>query len=418
MKVNRDYYLNQLIAGMGNRLIKIVTGVRRCGKSFLLFQLFHEYLNSKGIDDDHIIEVALDDRKMIELRNPDKMLQHIDSHIKDKQTYYILLDEVQMMEDFADVLNSLLHIRNADVYVTGSNSRFLSKDVVTEFRGRGDEIHLQPLSFAEYYSATGGDKFTRWKEYYTYGGLPQILTLEGEQKKIDYLRGLCETVYIADVLERHKVKNKTEFEELGRIMASIIGSPCNPTKLSNTFKSVKGVSISHKTLGNYLEYMEDAFLIKRAIRYNVKGKKYINTLSKYYFSDMGIRNALLDFRQLEETHIMENVIYNELLGRGFRVDVGLVELKTTDAEGRTIRKQLEVDFIANRGGARYYIQSAFAIPNEEKKAQEMASFRRIDDSFQKVIIVKDDIMPYRDDNGYMIIGLMDFLLSQNSLERV
>jgi predicted AAA+ superfamily ATPase len=393
-----------------------VTGIRRSGKSFLLFELFREYLSRQGIANDHIIEVALDDRRNIELRDPDKMLQYIDSLMTDKEMYYILLDEVQMMDDFVGVLNSLLHVRNADVYVTGSNSRFLSKDVATEFRGRGDEIHLYPLSFAEYYSAIGGEKQARWKEYYTFGGLPQLLTLEGSKKKEDFLLSLQESVYIKDILERHRIKNKSEFEELLRVIASAIGSPCNPYKLSRTFKSVKGISIDNKTISNYLSYMEDAFFVEKAFRFDIKGKKYINTLSKYYFQDMGLRNALLGFRQLEENHIMENVIYNELRNRGFRVDVGMVAVRTTDTLNQTIRKQLEVDFVANRGNKRYYIQSAFAMPDEEKKNQEFAPLRNIDDSFKKIIIAKDDIMPYLNENGFMIMGLFDFLLDSNSLE--
>lgn len=416
MNIQRDFYLNQLIAGRENGLIKIITGIRRCGKSYLLFRLFHEWLNANGIDDNHIIEVALDDRSNKELRDPDALLAYVKSRITDKRLHYILLDEIQIVPEFTDVLNSLLHIRNADVYVTGSNSHFLSTDVVTEFRGRGDEIRLHPLSFAEFCQGFQGEPHKAWKEYYTYGGLPLILSLDTEQKKADYLTNLYQSVYLVDILERHKIKNKTEFDELVKTMASFIGSPCNPTKLSNTFKSVKKVEIHHNTISKYLSYLSDAFVLEKSVRYNIKGKKYINTLSKYYFSDLGIRNALLGFRQQEENHIMENIIYNELRTRGYHVDTGIVEERTTDRNNKTIRKHYEVDFVANQGNRRYYIQSAFAMPDEAKIRQETASLTRIDDSFKKIILVKDDIMPKRDENGIVTIGIMDFLLRDNSLE--
>ncbi len=416
MKIQRDLYLNQLISGRENGLIKIVTGIRRSGKSYLLFTLFHEYLTSTGVDEDHIIEVALDDRENAVLRDPDALLKHIKNRITDKELYYIILDEVQMVSEFVDVLNSLLHVRNADVYVTGSNSHFLSKDVVTEFRGRGDEIHLFPLSFAEYCQGFNGTPHQAWKEYYTYGGLPQILTLSTDQKKADYLSHLYESVYLVDILERHKIRNRTEFEELVKIMASSIGSPCNPTKLSNTFKSLKNITIHHATLSKYLTYLEDAFIVDKSIRYNIKGKKYINTLMKYYFSDLGIRNALLDFRQQEESHIMENIIYNELRMRGYKVDVGMVEHRTHDKNGNNVRKQLEVDFVAGQGSKKYYIQSAFAMPTQEKIEQETASLRRISDSFKKIIVVGDDIKPKRNEDGILTIGIYDFLLNAGSLD--
>lgn len=415
MIIPRPKYLEQLVAAKGNNMIKIITGIRRCGKSFLLFELFHDYLNSIGIDEDHIIEIALDDRINAEYRNPDKILAYIKTRISDRNNYYVLLDEIQMVDDFVGVLNSLLHIRNADVYVTGSNSRFLSKDVVTEFRGRGQDIHMYPLSFSEYYNALGGDRSMRWRDYYTYGGLPQTLILSNDKAKRDYLTHLADTVFIADVVERHRIKNKTELEELFRILASSIGSPCNPTKLSNTFKSLKNISISNKTISNYLLYLCDAFLVEKALRYNIKGKKYINTLSKYYFTDMGLRNAVLCFRQLEQTHLMENIIYNELLFRGYTVDVGMVELQTTDKNGKSIRKQFEVDFVVNDFDKKYYIQSAFAIPDEEKMRQETSSFRNINDSFKRVVIVRDDITPYRNDKGDLFIGLFDFLLDPELL---
>lgn len=415
MDIKRQQYLDQLIASQRNGLIKIITGIRRCGKSYLLFKLFHEYLNSQGISDDHIIEVALDDRTNKELRDPDNLLKYIKEQITDKNLYYIMLDEVQMVDEFTDVLNSLLHISNADVYVTGSNSHFLSTDVVTEFRGRGDEIHLFPLSFSEYGEGYKGTIDNAWKDYYTYGGLPLILTLDTDKKKEDYLNNLYKSVYLVDVLERHKVKNMGEFDELLRIIASSIGAPCNPTKLANTFKSVKNVAIHHQTINKYLGFLEDAFLVEKAIRYNIKGKKYINTLAKYYFSDIGIRNALLGFRQQEETHIMENIIYNELRTRGYHVDVGMVEVREPDKSGKLFRKQLEVDFVVNQGSQRYYIQSAFAMPTLEKEAQESASLLRIKDSFKKIIIVKDDIKPKRNEDGILTIGLKDFLLDKNSL---
>ncbi|MCM1482939.1 MAG: ATP-binding protein [Muribaculaceae bacterium] len=410
MVIPRPSYLDQLIAAKGNQMIKIVTGIRRCGKSFLLFNIFHEYLNSIGVNDNHIIEVALDDRVNVKYRDPDMLLEYIRSRIVDEESYFVLLDEVQMVDDFVGVLNSLLHLHNVDAYVTGSNSRFLSKDVVTEFRGRGQDIHMYPLSFSEYYNALGGDRYIRWRDYYTYGGLPQILLLPDAKSRRDYLVHLADTVFIADVVERHKVRNKSELEELFRILASAIGSPSNPTKLSNTFRSLKNVVISNKTISNYLSYLCDAFLVEKALRYNIKGKKYINTLSKYYFTDMGLRNALLGFRQLEQTHLMENIIFNELLYRGYSVDVGLVEVPTKDKNGRFIRKQYEVDFVANDFDQRYYIQSAFAIPDEDKLRQETASFRNINDTFKRVVIVKEDISPYRDEQGDLFIGLFDFLL--------
>ena len=415
MNIKRQQYLDQLIASQRNGLVKIITGIRRCGKSYLLFKLFHDYLNSQGIADDHIIQIALDDRTNKELRDPDNLLKYIKEQITDKDLYYIILDEIQMVDEFTDVLNSLLHIPNADVYVTGSNSHFLSTDIVTEFRGRGDEIHLFPLSFSEYCEGYNGSTDQAWKDYYTYGGLPLVLTLDTDKKKEDYLSNLYKSVYLVDVLERHKIKNIGEFDELVKIISSSIGSSCNPTKLANTFKSVKNVAIHHQTINKYLGFLEDAILVEKSIGYNIKRKKYINTLAKYYFSDLGIRNALLGFRQQEETHIMENIIYNELRTRGLRVDVGMVETREPDENGRLIRKQLEVDFVVNQGSQRYYIQSAFAMPTIEKEAQESASLLLINDSFKKIIIVKDDIKPKRNEKGILTIGLKDFLLDKNSL---
>lgn len=373
MKIKRDFYLQQLVDGKQNGLVKIVTGIRRCGKSFLLFKLFRQYLLDVGVDSDHIIQIALDDIENANLREPLSLYKCIKAKMTDEELYYILLDEVQLVPRFEEVLNSLLRIDNADVYVTGSNSKFLSSDIITEFRGRGDEIHLYPLSLSEYCEGTGLSPAEAWKDYYTYGGLPHTLSLGTEQKKIDYLNNLFESVYLIDILERQRIKNKAEFEELVKIIASGIGTPTNPTKLENTFKSVKKVNIDSVTISRYLGYMQDAFLIEKAERYDVKGKKYIGSLAKYYFTDIGLRNAILGLRQQEETHIMENIIYNELRRRGCKVDVGMVEQRFVDNDGKWQRKQLEVDFVVNEGNQRYYIQSALALPDEEKRKQEMGS---------------------------------------------
>ncbi len=407
----RDYYLDQLIAGRHNHLIKIVTGIRRSGKSFLLFTLFAQWLRDEGVRNDHIIEIVLDDKLNEELRDPYKILNYIYAKITDEDMHYVLIDEIQLVDDFVGVLNSLLHRKNIDVFVTGSNSRFLSKDVVTEFRGRGDEIHILPLSFSEYYATVGGDKNQCWNEYYKHGGLPQLLSLDGDKKKEEFLIQLHETVYLRDIIERCNIRDVSEFKELLRIIASDIGVPCNPNKLANTFRSVKGVNIYAGTIDSYLTYMEDAFMVEKSVRYDIKGKRYINTLSKYYFQDVGLRNAAIDFHQLEENHIMENVIYNELRNRGFRVDVGMVETRNGNS-----RNSLEVDFVANRGFRRYYIQSAFNMPTQEKKEQETASLKRIGDAFKRIIVVRGDIAPYYDDNGFLILGLFDFLLKPELLE--
>ena len=417
MKIKRDFYLQQLVDGKQNGLVKIVTGIRRCGKSFLLFKLFRQYLLDVGVDSDHIIQIALDDIENANLREPLPLYKCIKANMTDEELYYILLDEVQLVPRFEEVLNSLLRIDNADVYVTGSNSKFLSSDIITEFRGRGDEIHLYPLSLSEYCEGTGLSPAEAWKDYYTYGGLPHTLSLGTEKKKIDYLNNLFESVYLIDILERHRIKNKAEFEELVKIIASGIGAPTNPTKLENTFKSVKKVNIDSVTISRYLGYMQDAFLIEKAERYDVKGKKYIGSLAKYYFTDIGLRNAILGLRQQEETHIMENIIYNELRRRGCKVDVGMVEQRFVDNDGKWQRKQLEVDFVVNEGNQRYYIQSALALPDEEKRKQEMGSLLRIHDSFKKIIIVKDDIKPWRDENGILTMGLLDFLMNADSLEQ-
>ena len=409
MQIKREFYLQQLIDGKQNGLIKIVTGIRRCGKSFLLFKLFKQHLLKAGVDAEHIIQIALDDIESADLREPLTLYKCIKAKMKDDDLYYILLDEVQLVPRFEDVLNSLLRIDNADVYVTGSNSKFLSSDIITEFRGRGDEIHLYPLSLSEYCEGTGLSPAEAWKDYYTYGGLPHILTLETEKKKFDYLDNLFESVYLIDILERQRIKNKAEFEELVKIIASGIGAPTNPAKLANTFKSVKNVNIDPTTINRYLGYMQDAFLIEKSERYDVKGKKYIGSLAKYYYSDLGLRNVILGLRQQEETHIMENIIYNELRRRGCKVDVGMVEQRFVDDDGKWKRKQLEVDFVVNQGNQRYYIQSALALPNEDKRKQEMGSLLRINDSFKKMIIVKDDIKPWRDENGILTMGLLDVL---------
>lgn len=418
MQIKRNYYLQQLIDGKKNGLIKIITGIRRCGKSYLLFTLFRQHLIASGVPDDHIIRIALDDIENEELRAPLVLYKNIKARMIDDELYYILLDEVQLVPRFEEVLNSLLRIDNADVYVTGSNSKFLSSDIITEFRGRGDEIHLYPLSLSEYCEGTGQEPRDAWKDYYTYGGLPHVLALETEKKKLDYLTNLFESVYLIDVIERHKIKNKSEFEELVRIVASGIGAPTNPSKLSNTFKSVKKVNISSVTIDRYLDYMQDAFIIEKAIRYDIKGKKYIGSLAKYYFSDLGIRNAILGLRQQEETHIMENILYNELRRRGCKVDIGMMEQRYVDKDGKWQRKQLEVDFVVNEGSQRYYIQSALALPDEEKRQQEMASLLKINDSFKKIIVVKDDIKPWRDENGILTIGLIDFLMDDSCLSHL
>lgn len=383
MVINRDIYLNRLIASKHNGLIKIITGLRRCGKSYLLFKLFKEHLRNVGVDDNHIIQVDLEDRRNKNLRNPDVLLAHIDSKMKDNDMYYILLDEVQCVKDFEDVLNSYLKIENADIYVTGSNSKFLSTDIITEFRGRGTQICVHPLSFAEIMSVDQRHPIDVWNDYYTYGGLPLVLSLSTDEAKESYLKDLYAKVYLTDIKDRYSIRCDSELQELLQIMASTIGSPTNPSKLENTFKSVKNVTLSSKTINTYLSYLEDAFLIEKSIRYDIKGKKYINTLAKHYFTDMGIRNAILGFRQMEENHIMENVIYNELRIRGYSVDVGMVETRPLNSEGKRIRKQYEVDFVANRGSQRYYIQSAFIMPTDSKERQESNSLLNIDDAFKK-----------------------------------
>lgn len=416
MDIKRDFYLQKLISREENGMIKIVTGVRRCGKSYLLLRIFHQYLLEKGVDESHIIEVALDDRGNMRLRNPDNMLKYVKERIIDNKVYYIILDEVQLLDEFEDVLNSFLHIRNADVYVTGSNSKFLSSDVISEFRGRGDEIRIYPLNFREYLSAYDGSRDEAWDDYVMYGGLPFILNRKTPEEKEEYLISLFNTVYLSDIIERHHIRNKEEFDELINILASATGSLTNPLKLSKTFSSVKNKSISSTTLKKYADYLEDAFLIKKAVRYDIKGKKYINSLSKYYFEDVGIRNAKLNFRQVEENHLMENIIFNELRNRGYRVDIGMVECYGKNTLGKTTRRQYEIDFVASKGSKRYYIQSAFVMNTPEKTQQEKNSLMHISDYFKRIIIVRDNIKPRRDEQGIVMMGIIYFLLDESSLE--
>lgn len=416
MIIQRKKYLDMLISGEGNNLVKIVTGVRRCGKSFLLFKLFRNYLTEKGVDEQHIIELSLDDLRNKKLRNPETLLEYIDSHLlNDKKTTYIILDEVQLVQDFVEVLLSLLHTPFVDVYVSGSNSKFLSKDVVTEFRGRGDEIRVYPLSFSEFYSAVGGDKSEVWKEYYTYGGLPQILEFDSEKKKSDYLKNLYELTYMKDVQERNHLRNADGLFKVVQMLASCIGSPTNPKRISDTFKTVEKKAVTDKTILNYIECLKDAFLIEEALRYDVKGRKYIGTETKYYFEDIGLRNAILNFRQQEEPHIMENIIYNELKYRGFNVDVGFVETWENKSSGKSFRHGLEVDFVVNKGAERIYIQSAFKLPTDEKKEQEERLLLNINDSFKKIIITGENIKRKTDEKGILTIGLLDFLLDEKCI---
>jgi len=418
MIIARDKYLRQLIEAMGNGMVKIVTGMRRSGKSFLLMTLFHQYLIEQGVAEDHIIEISLDNRKNRSLRNPDVLLEYIEHLIlSDGQMHYVILDEVQLVDDFVEVLLSLMQDKRLDVYVSGSNSKFLSKDVVTEFRGRGDEIHLFPLSFAEYYAAIGGDKYSAWKEYYTYGGLPQILQIENEEKKINYLLDLYELTYIKDIIERNHLRNVEGLRALVRVLASNIGSSTNPKRIGDTFLSVEHITMKDSTIRDYIKYLQDAYMIEEALRYDVKGRKYIGTETKYYFADMGLRAAILNFRQQEETHIMENIIYNELRMRGYRVDVGLVETWKTSAEGKNVRVPLEVDFVVNKGAERIYIQSAFRMPTEDKVVQEKRSLLNTNDNFRKIIIVGDDIKRKTDEQGIITISLYDFLLDPHSIDR-
>lgn len=415
MVIERNKDLQELVSCRHNGLVKIITGMRRCGKSFLLFRLFRRFLEDNGVANDHIVEMAFDDYAFKEFRNPDKFYAYVKGRIIDDQPYYILLDEVQMLDEFEDVLNGLLHIPNADVYVTGSNAKFLSKDIITEFRGRGYQIHVSPLSFAEFMSVYEGDREDGWNEYLLYGGLPPVVLLKTEEEKVKLLDSLLAETYIIDVVNRNKIKNDSELNDLFKILASGIGGLTNPQRLSNTFQSVKNVSISPATIKKYIECLSDAFLLESCNRYDVKGRKYIGTPLKYYFSDLGIRNALLGFRQQEKTHLMENAVYNELCARGYSVDVGNVEVNTVDEKGIKVRRMLEVDFVCNRGYKRCYIQSALSLPDREKMQQEAASLLRIDDSFMKYVITGDRIKKYQNDDGIVIMNVLDFLLDEQSV---
>lgn len=430
MIIKRDRYLNKLISKKENGQVKVITGIRRCGKSYLLFNIYYDYLLSIGVEDNHIIQLALDDDANIRYRNPIELGKYVREQIKDGKTYYVFLDEIQKVatiknpyiedaEDtvgFVDVVLGLQRIKNIDLYVTGSNSKMLSTDILTEFRGRGDEIRVNPLSFAEFYSAYQGEKYNAWRDYYTYGGMPLILAQQTHEEKSKYLKDLFSQTYIRDVLERRNINDPEVLEELLNIVSSSIGSLTNPTKLANTFKSVKNPSVATKTIISYLDDLIDAFLLQKSFRYDIKGKKYIDTPLKYYFTDLGLRNARLNFRQQEESHIMENIIYNELLLRGFNVDVGVVEYNHKDENGKSKRTQLEVDFVANKGSQRYYIQSALRIENEDKREQETNSLNRINDSFKKIVVVRDNIVPWHDESGFLYIGIEQFLLVESAME--
>lgn len=416
MEIRRDIYLNKLISKKHNRLIKVVTGMRRCGKSYLLFNLFKEYLVNEGVTENHIIEIAFDSFENRKYRDPEVLFPYLMDKIADDEMYYVLLDEVQMLDDFESVLNGLGRKKNVDVYVTGSNAKFLSKDIITEFRGRGDEVHMYPLTFSEFMSVYNGDKQEGWRDYVLFGGIPLVLGFETADQKSDFLKSLFEETYISDITGRNNIRNKAELEELLNILSSAIGSLTNPSKLSATFKSVKNKTISKETIIKYIDYLKDSFLIDSAIRYDIKGKKYINTPSKYYFTDLGLRNARLDFRQVEEPHAMENIIFNELKVRGYNVDVGVVVMNEVDKNGKKVRKQLEVDFVCNKGSKRFYIQSAYALPDKEKMAQEQRSLVKTGDGFKKIIITKDAVAPLYNEEGILVMSIYDFLLNPDSME--
>ena len=416
MEIRRDIYLNKLISKRHNGLIKVVTGVRRCGKSYLLFELFREYLRNEQVPDDHIIEMAFDAYENKKYQDPEVFFPYLTDRISDQGQYYVLLDEVQLLDDFESILNSLVRRKNVDVYVTGSNAKFLSKDIITEFRGRGDEVHMYPLTFAEFMSVFEGEKAEGWRDYVLYGGLPLVLSFQTPDQKTDFLKSLFEETYISDIIGRNNIRNKAELEELLNILSSAIGSLTNPSKLSRAFKSVKNKTISKTTIKRYIDYLEDSFLIDSAIRYDIKGKKYIDTPSKYYFTDLGLRNARLNFRQVEETHAMENIIFNELKVRGYNVDVGVVVMNETDTAGKKVRKQLEIDFVCNKGSKRYYIQSAFAMPDEKKMQQEQRSLINTGDGFKKIIITKDALAPLYNEEGVLVMNIYDFLLNPESMD--
>lgn len=414
--IARPIYLQKIIESRHNHMIKILTGVRRCGKSYLLFILYTMWLKEQGVDDNHIIQIDLEDRRNKALRDPDNLLNYIDSKMVDDSMYYIMVDEIQHVDEFEDVLNSYLKVMNADVYVTGSNARFLSKDVITTFRGRGDEIRVYPLCFREFMTAYPGSKEKGFDEYMTFGGMPQLTEYSSESKKTEYLKSLFANTYLRDIKERYNIRNDELMENLLDIISSSIGSLTNPAKLANTIQSIRHENVSNKTVSTYLDYICESFLAEKVSRYDVKGKSYFDTPYKYYFADLGLRNARLNFRQSEPTHIMENVIYNELRVRGFNVDVGIVPIVIRDSEGRQNRVQLEIDFVCNLGSKKYYIQSAYRMPDEEKIKQEEASLRRIDDSFKKIIILGEDILVRRNEVGITTIGIYDFLLNPNSLD--
>lgn len=415
MLFERKYYLSQLQNADGNGMIKIITGMRRCGKSFLLFNIFRKSLLERGIHEDHIIKVNLEDRRNKKLRNPDALLEHIDKLMTDTEKYYILLDEVQLVSEFEDVLNSYLDVPNAEVYVTGSNAKFLSRDIITEFRGRGWEVRIHPLSFAEYYEVIGGEKAEALDQYYKYGGLPAVAGMKRAKDKQNYLREIFETVYLRDVIDRNHLKNADGLRELVRILASTMGASTNMRRISNTFKTAAGIDLAPATIAKYIECLQDAFIISEALRYDVKGRKYIGTETKYYFEDLGIRNAVVDFRQFEPTHIMENVVYNDLCRNGFSVDVGLVESFKRDNNGKLTRRNLEIDFVVNRHDERLYIQSAYALPSKEKVDQEQAALLHVSDGFRKIIIAGDHYSTGYNENGILVIGLYDFLLEKANI---
>ena len=414
-QIRRDRYLNRLIERKENGMIKVITGIRRCGKSYLLFNLYYHYLIESGVESSRIITIPLDDDDFEEFRDSKKLSAYIKERITDDGMWYVFLDEVQLCRNFEAVLNGLNRRENVDIYVTGSNSKFLSSDILTEFRGRGDEVRVYPLSFSEYVSAYPGDKYDAWIDYFTYGGLPQILSRKTDELKSGYLTTLCQELYLKDIENRYNLRGDNAMSTLLNILASAVGSLTNPTKLANTFSS-NGMPVSDKTIATYINYLLDAFFISKAERYDIKGKRYIASPYKYYFTDVGLRNAQLNFRQQEENHIMENIIYNELLVRGFNVDVGVVEHTEKSEEGKAVRKRLEVDFVCNLGSRRYYIQSALAIPNHEKMEQEQNSLAHIDDSFKKIIVVKDRIKPWRNEKGIVVMDIMSFLLNPDSLD--
>ena len=418
MEIRRDRYLERLIAHKGNGRVKTVTGIRRCGKSYLLFQLFKRHLIETGVKPNHIIEIQLEDRSNKELRNPDACLTFIKKQIKDQKPYYLLIDEVQLMDEFEDVLNSCLHIQNLDTYVTGSNSKFLSKDIITEFRGRGDEMYLRPLSFKEFRTIQPDKPFDDvWTEYMTFGGLPYCALLPTREEKADYLKHLFDEVFLRDIIERNKVQNDAQMESLLNIISSAVGSLTNPKKLEDTFTSSGMGKLSASTIKQYLDYLCDAFMIEQAERYDIKGKRYISTPYKYYFTDTGLRNARLNFRQLEETHLMENVMYNELCLRGYSVDVGVVEINERQEDGKYVRKQIEVDFVCNKADERVYVQSAFSIPTIEKRQQEERPLVHVGDGFRKVVVTKDNVIRHNDENGILIMSLQEFLMDEGALEK-